>query len=1319
MTEHSSASIRQPKDWQDFERNSRILFECILEDIHVKNNGRNGQSQHGVDIYGRQNGQGTRWIGVQCKGKDAGYGGHVTESELRAEVEKTRNFDPPISDFILITTAPDDAAIEMVARKITEERTQESNPLSVSVWGWSTLEARISQYPKALQAFHPDAMPYSVPLLKNTEYLVGSSDAHTEQLKLILQTVQGLQQPTVTDGTSAALELLDKTLHAQIDGYRDLLNQGKPFTALNFLESLKSTVWETASDRIKFRIITNIGSAKLHISKEKELEAIEHFFEAIQYQPEDKIALANVALAHLLKGEVSKAVEAAKAALAKNPENTEAASYLIQAHIKDATIDNPITLISETIREASSVDIACVNFYRMREDARWVVIAKAAGKRHPDNEQITRFAAEAELEIALTTRGFLTGQRPAAPIEMDALREAASALQKLWEKQYGSEIPYVDSSLPHNLAQTYRAIGDTAAAKTVIIQAIEKMPDARDLIKLRASFHLEDDQPDEALALLEKSSADPESILMRAEILLRSDAAAGLQVLENFEQMDGLEYHHRIMAGQLRVDCLLSHPTLSKEEKLEKASEQSNTLLQQFPDNPLVPLLHSQVLEASGDDAGARKALDNAKKLLKDDSIFYERFMLAKRFEELKEYADAADVLDGYVDPSHDSPALRTLFFALINSDRRGHAQALLQNIPDHVKNQPVFLRAAISLHFRRGDYPGAEDAINRLLAIIPNDLRTHLNRVDVWLRHRDDESLKQFLSTPVEQLEGSPEERMRLAHLLDRYDLYQRALALGYKTHLENPRNPQVQLAYIGLLLRPGSSDKVNLQRAVIGPDTAFSVRNSSGETETFIIEEDDSLRLADEAIAPAHPFAVAATGLKEGDHFSVNEEEWVITSVKHKFLHLLHSKMERFERHFPDHRGLQRFTLKKDEEGKDSFEPMLQKIKEKHDSSEEILNRYMEFPLPLEIFAEYLGADVIEAWYGLALTGRKFKVCNGSFPERGEARKCIEENGNAGCVVDALTLHIIRALGIEEAIAAVCGPISMTESSIDTFRLRREQVQSHGSQPFMTIYWRDGHYFREETTREQLEQTLAKINNGLDWIDQNITILPAESSEPIPDEARRIRDALSYSFLDPILAAQGAGKLLLCEDQSYRQFGRVEFKIRASWLQPVLMAALEQDAISQEKYCEAICNLFDAGHSFTSVDTNILSYALSQGEDKFEKIAKALFGESAEISSHLKVMLAFLHNIWSGRWPSLQEQKATSILLRRIFFGEWKNNIMDATVEDIGSLILRHFNNRRFADYFVNWLKGHFLLPFEETKLEPPSNNKSRKRKRQPEIA
>ena len=106
MTDFSSISIPKPLNWQDFERNCRILFGYILNDPCAQLNGRSGQRQNGVDIWGRRGAQGTNWVGVQCKGKNADYGHDVTEKELRTEVKKALKFRPTLKEFILATTAP-------------------------------------------------------------------------------------------------------------------------------------------------------------------------------------------------------------------------------------------------------------------------------------------------------------------------------------------------------------------------------------------------------------------------------------------------------------------------------------------------------------------------------------------------------------------------------------------------------------------------------------------------------------------------------------------------------------------------------------------------------------------------------------------------------------------------------------------------------------------------------------------------------------------------------------------------------------------------------------------------------------------------------------------------------------------------------------------------------------------------------------------------------------------------------------------------------------------------------------------------------------
>src|SRR3546814_4653030 len=107
-----------PKIWQEFEDQCFLLFQAHWGDPNAQKNGRNGQTQHGTDIYGQPKSAGGAFHGIQCKGKDSRYGGEVTEEKLRAEIAKAEEFDPPLANWPLVTTAKKDAAIQEVARKI-------------------------------------------------------------------------------------------------------------------------------------------------------------------------------------------------------------------------------------------------------------------------------------------------------------------------------------------------------------------------------------------------------------------------------------------------------------------------------------------------------------------------------------------------------------------------------------------------------------------------------------------------------------------------------------------------------------------------------------------------------------------------------------------------------------------------------------------------------------------------------------------------------------------------------------------------------------------------------------------------------------------------------------------------------------------------------------------------------------------------------------------------------------------------------------------------------------------------------------------------
>jgi hypothetical protein len=108
-------SLRRPTNWQDFESLCKKLWGEIWQCPEIKKNGRAGQSQHGVDIYGIPNGE-IQYYGIQCKGKDEYSNKQFTEDEIINEIEKAKAFTPSLKKFYLATTAVKDATIETFVR---------------------------------------------------------------------------------------------------------------------------------------------------------------------------------------------------------------------------------------------------------------------------------------------------------------------------------------------------------------------------------------------------------------------------------------------------------------------------------------------------------------------------------------------------------------------------------------------------------------------------------------------------------------------------------------------------------------------------------------------------------------------------------------------------------------------------------------------------------------------------------------------------------------------------------------------------------------------------------------------------------------------------------------------------------------------------------------------------------------------------------------------------------------------------------------------------------------------------------------------------
>lgn len=133
----AAKTLGRPENWQDFESLCKKLWGEIWQCPEIKKNGRAGQTQNGVDVYGIPSFD-DEYYGIQCKGKDEYTHKQLTVKEIDKEIEKAKSFEPKLKKLYFATTAVKDAEIEKVIRlKNTEHR--KNKLFEVHIFSWEDI----------------------------------------------------------------------------------------------------------------------------------------------------------------------------------------------------------------------------------------------------------------------------------------------------------------------------------------------------------------------------------------------------------------------------------------------------------------------------------------------------------------------------------------------------------------------------------------------------------------------------------------------------------------------------------------------------------------------------------------------------------------------------------------------------------------------------------------------------------------------------------------------------------------------------------------------------------------------------------------------------------------------------------------------------------------------------------------------------------------------------------------------------------------------------------------------------------------------------
>lgn len=150
MTFSAATDYSRPSSWQDFERLSLALLSAV-HGTRFRRWGSASQRKDGVDAWATL--ADGKVVALRCEGRTERFGQALVAADIDAALAELASFPHPVDRFIVLTTAPDDAALVAHAAQRTASRREEGRP-AVAVWGWQTIGAHIGQHPKVQRAFY-------------------------------------------------------------------------------------------------------------------------------------------------------------------------------------------------------------------------------------------------------------------------------------------------------------------------------------------------------------------------------------------------------------------------------------------------------------------------------------------------------------------------------------------------------------------------------------------------------------------------------------------------------------------------------------------------------------------------------------------------------------------------------------------------------------------------------------------------------------------------------------------------------------------------------------------------------------------------------------------------------------------------------------------------------------------------------------------------------------------------------------------------------------------------------------------------------------
>jgi tetratricopeptide (TPR) repeat protein len=1196
-----SDRVPLPKDSERFQLMCLAVLRVTLEAPGLRQYGRSGQKQKGIDLYG-QTKEGL--LGVQCKLRNRKK---LKFSEIEGDIEKAKEFLPKLRMLLIATTAARDAALQEQLAQLSDQHLR-AGLFAIEPVFWEDIEDAINQNSKLRQEItQPDWGPHLesafVPMLKNAldALGLGSLTALDDEIKTILES-----------------------------------HQNDPASALTLLQDLRKRRQETLEATDRSTLATQIGLLQLKTGNP--MEAANSFVDAGEFTPDSPEATALRAAGLSMRGDDDAAFVLAEDVCLEHPSiarahavriRTDATSSLteLQASVPPDVADDPevLSALADRAEEAGQLELAAEHTRKVVAYAPdWI-----DGKLNLAVLLLRMGAGE------LWAAGKILGQDARSLVE-----EAASILNEIDEQLASADPGRWRALVQHNLANAKEALGDSVGAESARAQAFALAQGIDEIACGYAQALNRRGDSDGAIRILQTRVDACGTLAVRhclANVLIDRAAEGDLErsvsiLYDGLPAIAGLRssllqyVYYSALCGAIEltgreVDSKLPNGlTKCLELQMYILLDKGEATIKQLADDTF-----ALALAATGDDVFKSECARILRGLSRaDDAI-----SLWKQ----------VDVTQVNVEVVKDG----------IRAAMAGEDEVWALDACRAIRESGQLNRDLLEYEFSRlfdvGEFDQAEAVLADLLAVIPTDSWALANRCLLGFKAKRPEWIDpDFVAKhPASEVDS---DLGRVATLVLMHSDRAAALDYGYELYRRHPDDEGAHFALIQAVFNPDFPPLRIPKVESIQMGVAVRVETDEGARVYFLEDgKDPSPAAGRNEFAADHPITMALLGCKVGDAVSIPGSKPPLKGIVERIadcrLGRANQCMEEWTTRFPNHNFIQRVKMPGPREGMSAEEalgPLMEVLEGDEQRRREFEALYNRGNASLANIASAVGATVLEVMGEYASNPKLVvRAANGSDYEKAVARDVVSSGGIL--VIDGSALATLSMLGQVESLKEWPCPVIASQALFEELGILKSKYSKVGGASFLGM--RDGKPVFTELSPDAAKAAFDRV----DGIERAIkSIAEFRGGKALLSLPERLSDVLSKIL--PASTAQTVGigadpRLTVLTDDVW--IGNVVRLVggRATSTGALLFELAQRGNVEADTFADGILSMLRWRYRVIGVSSDVIVRACEIDEwkvgDNVEAVLEHLRDPVVRGSSLVGVVASALAKLW--RKAPLQE--------------------------------------------------------------------------------